>query len=99
MRRRRRATSGSTASPCVPGSAPFGRTKQSGYGRLAEVAAYISRSGLTQAEAARRFRVTQPRISDLTRGKIDIFSIDALVNMLTVAGLRVEFAVRPPKAG
>ena len=50
--------------------------------------------GLTQAEAARRFGVTQPRINDLLRGKIDKFSLDALVNMLGKAGLRVEVQVR-----
>jgi predicted XRE-type DNA-binding protein len=50
--------------------------------------------GLTQAEAARNFGVTQPRMNDLLRGKIDKFSLDALVNMLGKAGLRVEVQVR-----
>ena len=62
---------------------------------MAELAAYIEQAGLTQAEAARRFGVTQPRISDLTRGKIDLFSIDTLVNMLTAAGLHLDLVVRP----
>lgn len=53
----------------------------------------IKSSGMTQAEAARRFGVTQPRISDLMRGKIDVFGIDALVNMLATAGLHVELTV------
>jgi predicted XRE-type DNA-binding protein len=67
---------------------------------MAELAAYIERAGLTQAQAARRFGVTQPRISDLTRGKIDLFSIDTLVNMLTTAGLHLDLVVRPAtKAG
>jgi predicted XRE-type DNA-binding protein len=48
----------------------------------------------TQAEAARRLGVTQPRISDLLRGKIDLFSLDMLVNMLGAAGLQVEISVR-----
>lgn len=48
----------------------------------------------TQAEAARRLGVTQPRISDLLRGKIDLFSLDTLVNMLGAAGLQVEISVR-----
>lgn len=47
----------------------------------------------TQAEAAKRLGVTQPRISDLTRGKIDLFAIDSLVAMLTAAGLKVELQV------
>jgi phage-related protein/predicted XRE-type DNA-binding protein len=65
---------------------------------MAELAAYIERAGLTQTQAARRFGVTQPRISDLVRGKIDLFSIDTLVNMLTAAGLHLDLAVRPAQA-
>ena len=48
---------------------------------------------LTQAEAARLFGVTQPRISDLVRGKIDRFSIDTLVAMLGHAGVRIHIVV------
>lgn len=59
-----------------------------------ELVAYIDRSGMTQAQAARQFGVTQPRISDLTRGKIDLFSIDTLVNMLTAAGLHLDVRIR-----
>ena len=44
---------------------------------------------LTQLGAARLFGVTQPRISDLLRGKINLFSIDTLVNMAAAAGMRV----------
>ena len=61
---------------------------------MRELSAFIERSGLTQTQAARRFGVTQPRISDLTRGKIDLFSIDMLVNMLTAAGLHLDLRVR-----
>jgi predicted XRE-type DNA-binding protein len=62
----------------------------------AELMSQVRRAskGLTQAEAARKFGVTQPRINDLLRGKIDKFSLDALVNMLGKAGLRVEVQVR-----
>jgi predicted XRE-type DNA-binding protein len=49
---------------------------------------------LTQAEAALKFGVTQPRINDLLRGRIEKFSLDALVNMLGKAGLHVEVHVR-----
>ena len=45
---------------------------------------------LTQAAAAALFDVSQPRVSDLVRGKIDLFSIDTLVDMLARAGVRVE---------
>jgi predicted XRE-type DNA-binding protein len=51
---------------------------------------YITRSGMSQARAARLFGVTQPRISDLTRGKIDLFALDALVNMAVVVGMHVH---------
>ncbi len=47
----------------------------------------------TQSEAARLLNVTQPRISDLLNGKINLFSLDTLVNMLVAAGLRVEMRV------
>jgi predicted XRE-type DNA-binding protein len=53
----------------------------------------IKQRGLTQAEAAKRLGVTQPRVSDLMRGKLDLFSLDTLVNMLASAGLRVELRV------
>lgn len=54
---------------------------------------HLTAQGWTQAEAARRIGVTQPRISDLMRGKIDLFGIDTLVNMATAVGLRVELHV------
>jgi predicted XRE-type DNA-binding protein len=50
----------------------------------------IEARGLTQAQAAEFFGVTQPRISDLVRGKIDRFSIDTLIAMLGHAGVRVQ---------
>lgn len=50
--------------------------------------------GTTQREAAKQFGVTQPRLNDLMRGKISKFSLDALVNMLAHAGMRVELKVR-----
>ncbi|MCW2336990.1 putative XRE-type DNA-binding protein [Sphingobium sp. B2D3A] len=55
---------------------------------------HISRAHLSQTQAAKVFGVTQPRISDLTRGKVDLFGLDALVNMAAAAGLRVEMQVR-----
>lgn len=53
----------------------------------------IKSQSWTQAEAGRRLCVTQPRISDLMRGKIDLFSLDTLVNMAVAAGLHVELHV------
>lgn len=57
----------------------------------------IEERGLTQAEAAALFGVTQPRVSDLVRGKIDLFSIDMLVDMLAHAGVRVKLSVSPTR--
>lgn len=54
---------------------------------------HISRSGMSQAQAAKLFGVTQPRVSDLMRGKITLFGLDALVNMATAAGLHIEMRV------
>jgi predicted XRE-type DNA-binding protein len=50
--------------------------------------------GITQSEAARQFGVTQTRMNDLLRGKIDKFSLDALADMLSTAGMRVELTVK-----
>jgi len=57
----------------------------------------IENGGLTQARAARLFRVSQPRVSDLVRGKIDRFSIDTLIEMLGRAGVRVSIRLTPGK--
>jgi predicted XRE-type DNA-binding protein len=54
---------------------------------------YIVAEGMTQAEAAKKLGVTQPRISDLMRGKINVFAIDSLVNMVARAGLRIEMHI------
>ncbi|MGG7104901.1 helix-turn-helix domain-containing protein [Rhodococcus globerulus] len=53
----------------------------------------IETEGWTQMDAAARLGVTQPRVSDLIRGKIDLFSLDALVNMVSAAGLHVDMTV------
>lgn len=56
--------------------------------------AHITGAEMSQAQAAKLFGVTQPRVSDLMRGKINLFGIDALVNMAAAAGLHVEMRVR-----
>ena len=55
---------------------------------------HIRREAWTQAEAAKLLGVTQPRISNLMRGKIGAFSLDLLVKMATTAGLRVSMNVK-----
>lgn len=54
---------------------------------------HIARTGLSQSQAAKLFGVTQPRVSDLMRGKISLFGLDALVNMAAAAGLHVEMRI------
>jgi Uncharacterized conserved small protein len=54
---------------------------------------HLAHTRMSQAQAAKLFGVTQPRISDLMRGKINLFSLDALVNMATAAGLHIEMQV------
>lgn len=54
------------------------------------IAAIIEESGWTQAEAATRCGVTQPRINDLLRGRISRFSLDALVNIAAALGRRIH---------
>jgi predicted XRE-type DNA-binding protein len=49
--------------------------------------------GLSQSEAAQLLGVTQPRISDLMRGKIELFGLDTLVNMIGAAGIHVEVRI------
>lgn len=61
---------------------------------MADLQARIRAEGWTQTAAARRLRVTQPRVSALMRGKIAEFSIDTLVDMLAAAGLSVELRTR-----
>lgn len=55
----------------------------------------IQDQGLTQTEAAKKLGVTQPRISDLVRGRIDLFSIDSLVDMLARVGIKVAVECSP----
>lgn len=64
---------------------------------MSELTALIGDRHLSQAEAADLFGVTQPRVSDLVRGKIDKFSVDTLINMLAAAGVRVSVEVSSVK--
>ena len=56
---------------------------------MLQVSAIIERRGLTQRAAAAALDVTQPRISDLVRGRVELFSIDTLVEMLNRLGVSV----------
>jgi predicted XRE-type DNA-binding protein len=68
---------------------------------LIQVQKVIMSRRLKQAEAAKTLRITQPRVSDLLRGRIDLFSTDALIDMLARLGIGVRLvlkAVRSKKA-
>lgn len=54
---------------------------------------------LKQTEAAKILGVTQPRVSDLRRGRIDLFSTDALIDMLARLGIRVRLVFKPSRRG
>jgi predicted XRE-type DNA-binding protein len=57
---------------------------------MRKIAARLKQHDWTQAEAAGRCGVTQPRINDLLRGRVSRFSLDALVNIATALGCRVR---------
>ena len=61
---------------------------------MIEVQKIIASRRLKQRAAAKVLRVSQPRVSDLLRGRIDLFSTDALIDMLTRLGARVRLTVR-----
>lgn len=64
---------------------------------MAPLERYVRERGVTQEEAAEELGTTQARISELMNGKIQAFSIDALINMLSRADLEVGVDVRPKK--
>ncbi len=49
---------------------------------------------INQTAAATRLRLTQPRLNDLMRGRIDKFSLDALINLARPAGLAVRLQIK-----
>jgi|SRR6185312_8251681 len=79
----------------TPQEAASLRARSSLMMNLSEV---IRQQGMTQAEAAVLFGVTQPRISDLMRGKINLFSLDTLIDMAATAGMGPVVKVTMPKA-
>lgn len=52
---------------------------------------------LTQVQAAKLLHVSQPRVSDLLRGRIDLFSTDSLIDMLARLGVRVRVVLTPAR--
>jgi predicted XRE-type DNA-binding protein len=64
---------------------------------MIKVQKLIETKHLTQAELAKILRITQPRVSDLRRGRIDLFSTDALIDILARLGVRVQFVLKPSR--
>jgi predicted XRE-type DNA-binding protein len=64
---------------------------------LIHVQKRITARKLKQAEVAKLLRVSQPRVSDLLRGRIDLFSTDMLIDMLARLGVRVRLVVKPAR--
>jgi predicted XRE-type DNA-binding protein len=61
---------------------------------MASLAAAVRRWNTTQAKAARRLGITQPRLNDLLHGKINKFSLDTLLTLAARAGLTVKIEIR-----
>ncbi len=61
---------------------------------MISVVQFYRKSGLTQAKAAKALGLTQPRLNALLKGKIGLFSLDALVNIASRAGLNVRLVVK-----
>lgn len=61
---------------------------------MIRIVQFYRKSGMTQAEAAGVLGLTQPRLNALLKGKIGLFSLDALVNIASRAGLNVRLVVR-----
>ncbi len=61
---------------------------------MRQVVAIIRAKDWTQAEAARRCGISQPRINDLLRGRVSRFSLDALVNIAAALGCRVRVKLK-----
>ena len=61
---------------------------------MIKIEQFVRKSGMTQKEAARLIGITQPRLNLLLKRKIDLFSLDALVNMVARAGMQVKLTVR-----
>lgn len=58
----------------------------------------IRKQGVTQVQAAALFGVTPPRVSDLMRGKVNLFSLGTLIDMAATAGLAPTVKITHPKA-
>jgi predicted XRE-type DNA-binding protein len=61
---------------------------------MIKIEQFVGKSGMTQKEAARLLGITQSRLNLLLKRKIELFSLDALVNMVARAGMQVRLTVK-----
>jgi predicted XRE-type DNA-binding protein len=61
---------------------------------MRRIDAYFRQSGMTQAAAAKTLGLTQPRFNALLKGRLSQFSLDALVNIASRAGLNVRLVIK-----
>jgi predicted XRE-type DNA-binding protein len=61
---------------------------------MRQIDAYYQESGMTQAAAAKALGLTQPRLNALLKGRLSQFSLDALVNIASNAGMNVRLVVK-----
>lgn len=66
---------------------------------MIKVQKLIESKHLTQAELAKSLRISRPRVSDLLRGRIDLFSTDTLIDILARFGVRVQLVLKPSRRG
>jgi predicted XRE-type DNA-binding protein len=84
--------------PCIKTNSSADAANESRSCLLIAIREVVDGWDLTQAEAAKQLGVTQPRINDLLHGRIDKFSLDALMNLATAADLSIEWRVLKPAA-
>ncbi|MGD0307862.1 MAG: helix-turn-helix transcriptional regulator [Acidobacteriota bacterium] len=65
---------------------------------MIQVQKQIAAGGYRQADVAKMLSITQPRVSDLLRGRIDLFSTDTLIDMLACLGVRVRLTLKPTRS-
>lgn len=65
---------------------------------MAKIAGRVNEWGVTQREAAQRLGVTQPRLNDLLAGRINKFSLDALINLTGPAHFHIQLAIEDDKS-
>lgn len=66
---------------------------------MIKVQKLIDSKHLSQAELAKNLRISRPRVSDLLRGRIDLFSTDMLIDILARLGIRVRLVLKPSRHG